>query len=77
VRETLADGTRILHQALQTFATELSALDTGANAFSVVPTQGTLSPSDWANELHPTPDGFGMIADRFLTVLRSAFPGRI
>lgn len=40
-------------------------------------TQGTLSPSDWANELHPTEAGFGKIADVFLKALRTRFPGRI
>jgi len=50
---------------------------TGPNNFSVVDTQGVLSPADWANELHPYPNGFMKIADRFVTALRVKFPGRI
>ena len=42
-----------------------------------VETQGTLGPNDWANELHPTPGGFDMIAAKFLAALRGVFPGRI
>jgi hypothetical protein len=42
-----------------------------------VETQGTLAPSDWANELHPTPSGFDKIAGKFLNAMRTVFPGRI
>jgi len=73
----LSDGTRILHESLQTFANVLSRIATTENDFSLVDTQGTLALSDWANELHPTPSGFQMIATRFLDRLRLAFPGRI
>ncbi len=31
-----------------------------------VETQGTLAPNEWANELHPTPEGFDMIARKFI-----------
>lgn len=73
----LSDGVRILHDTLQTFANVLSRLATPENGFSLVDTQGTLAATDWANELHPTPSGFQMIANRFLEQLRLAFPGRI
>jgi hypothetical protein len=42
-----------------------------------VRTQGTLSTGDWANELHPTSQGFRKIADVFVRALREKFPGRI
>jgi hypothetical protein len=31
--------------------------------------------ADWANELHPYPEGFGELAGKFLSVLRTKFPG--
>ena len=38
---------------------------------TLIDSRGTLSPSDWANELHPTPDGFDRIAvQRWLPALR-------
>jgi len=42
-----------------------------------VETQGRLGPNDWANELHPSPEGFDKIAAKFIAALRSVFPGRI
>jgi hypothetical protein len=43
-----------------------------------VRTQSTLSPNtDWANELHPTEQGFNKIANVFLKAMRARFPGRI
>ncbi|MQQ99193.1 SGNH/GDSL hydrolase family protein [Glaciimonas soli] len=48
-----------------------------ANNFVHVQTQGTLSDTQWANELHPTPIGFAAITAKFVDALRSRFPGRI
>jgi hypothetical protein len=42
----------------------------------LVDTQTTLVASDWANELHPFPDGFKKIAQKFVDALRAKFPGR-
>ena len=50
---------------------------TPANNFILVPTQGTLGPADWANELHPYPAGFNAIATKSQAALRARFPGRI
>jgi hypothetical protein len=36
-----------------------------------------LDPADWANELHPYPQGFQKLAGKFVDALRSKFPGRI
>jgi hypothetical protein len=49
----------------------------GANNFSMVDTQGVLAPADWANELHPYPNGFKSIAEKFVAALEVNFPGRI
>jgi len=49
--------------------------------FILVYTQGTLTNldywQDWANELHPYPEGFGELAVKFLTALRAKFPGQV
>jgi hypothetical protein len=43
---------------------------------SVPKRQGTLSLGEWANELHPKPEGFRKIAQKFLGPLAEKFPGR-
>ncbi|HVA51602.1 MAG TPA: hypothetical protein VNH11_35000 [Pirellulales bacterium] len=48
-----------------------------ANNFILVNTQGTLKPGDWANELHPYPDGFKQLAGHFVQALQARFPGQI
>src|SRR5262245_5743101 len=56
---TVADGTLIAKQALLAFHQLVSGLAANpANQFILVPTQGRLRRTDWANELHPTPQGF-------------------
>lgn len=44
-----------------------------------VETQGTLKPDEWANELHPTPEGFDKIAAKFIAAMANTAPlkGRI
>ena len=37
-----------------------------ANLFFLVDTQGVLTPTDWANELHPYPPGFTKLAGKFV-----------
>jgi hypothetical protein len=74
----VTQGTAILQQVLKDFRTMLLGLAAdAANNFHLVDTQGTLVPSDWANELHPFPEGFKKIAARFVDALRTYFPGRI
>ncbi len=74
----LAQGTTIVRQALLAFKTMLVGLENDPkNNFVLVDTQGLLSASDWANELHPFPNGFEALAAKFVNVLRSRFPGRI
>ena len=47
------------------------------NNFILIDTQGTLHPAEWANELHPFPEGFQKFASRFLGALSAQFQGRI
>jgi hypothetical protein len=71
-------GRAIVRQALETFRTLVKGLaDDPANNFILVETQGTLADTDWANELHPYPDGFKKIAAKFVQALEVRFPGRI
>ena len=68
----------IVKQLLLEFDAMLEAFATVAgNNFVHVKTQGTLADAQWANELHPNPDGFAAIAGKFVDALRSSFPGRI
>ncbi len=73
-----AQGTAILHQALVAFQTMLKRLQSNpSNQFVMVDTQGVLTASDWANELHPYSAGFRKIAAKFVDSLRAHFGGRI
>lgn len=70
-------GAAIVKPILQRFASTLTSLTDPARHIHLVPTQGTLGPTEWANELHPTSGGFDKIADSFVTVLKSLFGGRV
>jgi hypothetical protein len=79
---TVAQGTPVVRQALQEFKNMLTGLaGVAKNNFVLVNTQGTLTnpdyTQDWANELHPYPEGFSTIAGKFLSALRIKFNGRI
>jgi len=68
----------IVRAALTAFSALLVRLSADPNNnFHLVHTQGTLAPADWANELHPTRNGFKAIADKFVTALAAHFHGRI
>jgi hypothetical protein len=74
----LTQGTAIARTALSDFKNVLLRLASdAANNFSVVDTQGALAAADWANELHPYPDGFKKFAEKFVAELQVKFPGRI
>lgn len=47
------------------YTDELNAIAAASPRIQVVDTRNTLSPADWANELHPTPEGFKKIAGRW------------
>jgi hypothetical protein len=74
----LTQATAIVHQALVTFRALLTKLAADpANKFFLVETQATLQTADWANELHPFPQGFKKIAAVFVDALSAHFPRRI
>lgn len=39
-----------------------------------VDVRGLLNPSEWADELHPTDDGFARVAEKFVQVVTNALP---
>jgi hypothetical protein len=73
-----ASASQIVKEVLQAFDKLLVQLEQQYNNIVYVRTQGTLSPAtDWANELHPTEQGFNKIAGVFLQAMRTKFPGGI
>jgi hypothetical protein len=73
-----AAAAEVVKLILQAFDKMLTQLEQKYRNVVYVRTQGTLAPpTDWANELHPTEDGFNKIAAVFLQALRNKFPGRI
>jgi hypothetical protein len=70
-------GAIIVRAILSEFHNRLSRFASSVPIADVVPTHGTLQVGDWANELHPTPDGFRAIAQKFRETLSLHFPGRI
>lgn len=77
------DAQSVIVDMIDKFYSMLSGLASNAkNNFYVVNTRNTIqpnnsSPGGWANELHPFPTGFGLLADKFLAALKVHFPGRI
>jgi lysophospholipase L1-like esterase len=72
----LTDGKAIIRDALTQFNAMLAKFDADPQyKFHLVPTQNTLNDADWANELHPTAEGFGKIAQKFADKLAAIFPG--
>jgi hypothetical protein len=73
-----ADAQTVLHDMIDRFYGMLSGLaSNAAYNFHVIDTRGTITASDWSNEIHPKPDGFLKLAQKFLAALRSHFPGQI
>ena len=72
-----AEGTPFVKRFLEDFrAMQQQLVDAGTYNFHLVPTQGLLGPNDWANELHPTPEGFRTIAEAFAkTIGKIPFAG--
>lgn len=75
----VVQGQEIVKAILIAFREMLNDLSSKNKDVVLVNTQGTLSAGDWANELHPKPEGFRKIAGQFLTALRQIpkFNGRI
>lgn len=72
-----ASGRVIVRHLLTGFAAALDKLEQSTPNFVHVRTQGTLGDDQWANELHPTPEGFAAISAKFVEALRLHFPNRI
>jgi hypothetical protein len=74
----LAVGEQIVRLILEEFQKLVGKLaSVHYNNVVSINTQGTLSPGDWANELHPKPEGFRKIAEKFVSPLADKFPGRV
>lgn len=74
----LTVNTNIVKEALTAFKIMLQRLAADPkNNFNLIDVQGLLSADDWANELHPSAEGFAKVADQFTITLRKSFPGRI
>lgn len=68
----------VLHDMIDKFYNMLNGIAAVAkNDFHVINTRGTITPNDWSNEIHPKPDGFYKLAQKFLAALQGYFPGRI
>lgn len=66
---------QVVRVLLRRFGQMLQGLASPPKSVFYVPTQGALDPdSDWANEIHPTRNGFKKIAERFRDALRMHFP---
>jgi len=75
---SVPDGKQIVYTALVAFREMLEGLASNpVNNFVLVETQNTLSAADWANELHPWPNGFKKLAQKSLAAIQGEFPGRI
>lgn len=72
-------GAQIVKQVLLELDKLLSSLEQRFPKVVYVKTQGTLGygNAQWANELHPNPNGFKQIAAKFVVALRNVFPGKI
>jgi hypothetical protein len=74
-----SQATIIISYALLRFAERLSNFQGRHNDVVYIQTQGTIKDQahGWDNELHPKPEGFKLIAGKFLFVLQQTFKGRI
>jgi hypothetical protein len=76
----LAEGLAIVSTMIDMFADMVSGLAADkANKFVLVDTRNTLvrqtgAPNGWANELHPYPTGFQLLAQKWLAALAANLP---
>jgi hypothetical protein len=82
-RYSYTDGLTIVSDTIDRLYAMLNGLaSVKKNNFFLVDTRGTLTrdtlqPLGWANEIHPYSAGFLALANKFVPVLRTMFPGRI
>jgi hypothetical protein len=74
-----AEAQRVLHDMIVKFYGMLTGLAANPKVkdFHVIDTRGIIAANDWSNEIHPKPDGFFALAQKFLADLRVQFPGQI
>ncbi len=73
-----ADKREVVKNALKGFDSLMKRLAEKPRSNMIhVATEGTLTDDQWANELHPTPEGFRIIARKFRDALKAKFPGRV
>jgi hypothetical protein len=75
----LPPGTEVVKEFLLQFRNLVIQIAKAHPNVFYVETQGTLTANEWANELHPTPQGFDKIAARFIAAMSGspALKGRI
>ncbi|MCU1301231.1 MAG: hypothetical protein JWQ87_1515 [Candidatus Sulfotelmatobacter sp.] len=66
-------NTQIVHAFLLELDSLMQQIETAHKNVIYIRTQGTLAATDWTNELHPNPDGFAKITQKFLAALRTKF----
>lgn len=64
----------VVKEMLVRFDARVRQLAAGYQRVYVVPTQGTLNPGEWDNEIHPDRKGFEKVAGKFAAELRARFP---
>lgn len=70
-----ADQRKIIRSLLERFAAMQDDLAREHDNVVIVPTQGSLTETEWNDELHPGRKGFETIAGKFRAELRQQFPG--
>jgi len=73
-----SDQRKIVRHVLGEFHDMLYELRMDAeNPFTVVDTRGTLHPSHWQDEMHPSDRGFGLVARRIGRAILRHYPGSL
>lgn len=70
------DQVQIAGWCIDQFNEMLRVLARDHAGFHYIPTVGTLSANDWANEIHPTSEGFKKLAAKYLEPLERLLPGK-
>jgi hypothetical protein len=68
-----AECGKVLANMMRLFSGKLDSIARVTKNFTHVNTLGTLTADQWANELHPTPDGFKLIAAKFAAAIDAQF----
>lgn len=67
-----AEQKKIIHSILKRFKRSLTAIGKKyQDNLVVVDTHGSVAENEWRNEIHPTPEGFGKIADKLYQAIEA------